>query len=213
MNTPWENLNTPLLLVNDLEVKMNTPVWRGLAQTGVFISIKICVISNGCNTQMRTCAVLSVLLKNVAISMPFRFKSILRYLFPTTLLRAFAPKGARDFWSENAKNRPRSGYDCHSEACFLWFYSILGHFCPKKENCLIYLVDKSGNYFGSGRRIRTLKAPSALRAPMSPLARPCLHGQTHGNDKFVRVRIIKPMQKTPIREDGRSLAIVAPNGT
>ena len=24
------------------------------------------------------------------------------------------------------------------------------------ENCLIYLVDKSGNYFGSGRRIRTL---------------------------------------------------------
>ena len=38
-------MNTPLLLVNDLEVKMNTPVWRGLAQTGVFISIKICVIS------------------------------------------------------------------------------------------------------------------------------------------------------------------------
>ena len=35
--------------------------------------------------------------------MPFRFKSILRYLFPTTLLSAFAPKGARDFWSENAK--------------------------------------------------------------------------------------------------------------
>lgn len=60
-------------------------------------------------------------------------------------------------------------------------------------------------FSGSGRRIRTLKAPSALRAPMSPLARPCLHGQTHGNDKFVRVRIIKPMQKTPIREDGRSL--------
>ncbi len=39
-------MNTPLLLVNDLEVKMNTPVWRGLAQTGVFISIKICVISH-----------------------------------------------------------------------------------------------------------------------------------------------------------------------
>ena len=38
-------MNTPLLLVNDLEVKMNTPVWRGLAQTGVFNSIKICVIS------------------------------------------------------------------------------------------------------------------------------------------------------------------------
>ena len=48
MNTPWENLNTPLLLVNDLEVKMNTPVWRGLAQTGVLISIKICVISHQC---------------------------------------------------------------------------------------------------------------------------------------------------------------------
>ena len=25
---------------------MNTPVWRGLAQTGVFNSIKICVISH-----------------------------------------------------------------------------------------------------------------------------------------------------------------------
>ena len=41
-------MNTPLLLVNDLEVKMNTPVWRGLAQTGVFNSIKICVISHQC---------------------------------------------------------------------------------------------------------------------------------------------------------------------
>ena len=38
-------MNTPLLWVNNLEVKMNTPVWRGLAQTGVFNSIKICVIS------------------------------------------------------------------------------------------------------------------------------------------------------------------------
>ena len=27
---------------------MNTPVWRGLAQTGVFNSIKICVISHQC---------------------------------------------------------------------------------------------------------------------------------------------------------------------
>lgn len=41
-------MNTPLLWVNDLEVKMNTPVWRGLAQTGVFIFIKICVISHQC---------------------------------------------------------------------------------------------------------------------------------------------------------------------
>ena len=39
-------MNTPLLWVNNLEVKMNTPVWRGLAQTGVFNSIKICVISH-----------------------------------------------------------------------------------------------------------------------------------------------------------------------
>ena len=38
-------MNTPLLWGNNLEVKMNTPVWRGLAQTGVFNSIKICVIS------------------------------------------------------------------------------------------------------------------------------------------------------------------------
>ena len=37
---PWENMNTPLLWVNNLEVKMNTPVWRGLAQTGGFNSIK-----------------------------------------------------------------------------------------------------------------------------------------------------------------------------
>ena len=44
-------MNTPLLLVNDLEVKMNTPVWRGLAQTGVFNSIKICVISHERNTK------------------------------------------------------------------------------------------------------------------------------------------------------------------
>ena len=41
-------MNTPLLWVNNLEVKMNTPVWRGLAQTGVFNSIKICVISHQC---------------------------------------------------------------------------------------------------------------------------------------------------------------------
>lgn len=41
-----EKSNTPLLWVNNLEVKMNTPVWRGLAQTGVFNSIKICVISH-----------------------------------------------------------------------------------------------------------------------------------------------------------------------
>ena len=27
-------------------MKMNTPVWRGLAQTGVFNSIKICMISH-----------------------------------------------------------------------------------------------------------------------------------------------------------------------
>ena len=41
-------MNTPLLWVNDLEMKMNTPVWRGLAQTGVFNSIKICVILHQC---------------------------------------------------------------------------------------------------------------------------------------------------------------------
>ena len=33
-------MNTPLLWVNNLEVKMNAPVWRGLAQTGVLNSIK-----------------------------------------------------------------------------------------------------------------------------------------------------------------------------
>lgn len=44
-----------------------------------------------------------------------------------------APKGAPDFWPENAKKRPRAGYDCHSEAGFLWFYSILGRFWPKSK--------------------------------------------------------------------------------
>jgi len=49
------------------------------------------------------------------------------------LLSAFAPKGARDFWPENAKSRPKSGRDRHSEAGFLWFYSILGYFSPKSK--------------------------------------------------------------------------------
>ena len=38
-------MNTPHLRINDLEMKMNTPVWRGMAQTGVFNSIKVNVIS------------------------------------------------------------------------------------------------------------------------------------------------------------------------
>ena len=61
------------------------------------------------------------------------FKSTHRQLFPITLLSAFAPKGARNFYPENAKNRPQSGCDRHSEAGFLWFYSILGCFCPKSK--------------------------------------------------------------------------------
>ena len=61
-------------------------------------------------------------------------------LFSTTLLRVFAPKGARNFYPENAKNRPRSGYDCHSEAGFRLFYSISGYFRPKKRK----LPDLSG---------------------------------------------------------------------
>ena len=65
--------------------------------------------------------------------MPFRFKSTRRYLFPTTLLSKFEVKGARDFCPENVKNRPQSGRDRHSEAGFLWFYSILGRFCPKSK--------------------------------------------------------------------------------
>lgn len=53
--------------------------------------------------------------------------------FSTTLLSKFEVKGARDFCPENVKNRPQSGRDRHSEAGFLWFYSILGRFCPKSK--------------------------------------------------------------------------------
>ena len=34
-------------------MKMNTPVWRGMAQTGVFNSIKICVITHVFQRLMR----------------------------------------------------------------------------------------------------------------------------------------------------------------
>ena len=42
---------------------------------------------------------------------------------------------------------------------FSLILQYFGLFLPwKQENCLIYLVDKSGNLFCSGRRIRTLSA-------------------------------------------------------
>ena len=45
-------------------------------------------------------------------------KSTYRRLFPTTLLRAFAPKGAWDFCPENEKNRLRCGQIDHVRAGF-----------------------------------------------------------------------------------------------
>ena len=47
-----------------------------------------------------------------------RFKSTYRRLFPTTLLRAFAPKGEWDFCPENEKNRLRCGQIDHDRAGF-----------------------------------------------------------------------------------------------
>ena len=41
-----------------------------------------------------------------------------RRLFPTTLLRAFAPKGAWDFCPKNEKNRLRCGQIDHGRAGF-----------------------------------------------------------------------------------------------
>ena len=93
---------------------------------------------------VETCRFL--LVKVIRVEPRFRFKSTLRYLYPSTLLRVFAPKGARDFRHENAKTglSPKE------------IQYLSGHATPDLTMRVYAHFDRAGQFAETAERIRAL---------------------------------------------------------